>query len=154
MGRGLMYFCGRMTPRGMAIAIKMAKTEVTAKARMRSLSFPLQVSRFEGEWDLSGRDIVNWSMDCELPLSVEGFERWFTTMVDLGISRYGVPFFSPDDSGGSRYCVGVSLRWYIERRWLGGGMARPYAFEISRGDGLRGLGKTERGMSGVSADID
>lgn len=75
-------------------------------------------------------------------------------MVDLGISRYGVPFFSLEGSGGSRYCVGVSLRWYVERRWLGGGMARPYAFEMLRGDGLRGLDITMRGMSGVCEDID
>jgi hypothetical protein len=145
-----MYFCGRMTPSGMAIAIKIARKEVTAKARMRSFILHLRSPFFFGEWDLSGRDIV----DREPPLS-SVYGRLFTTMVVFGISRYGVPFFSLDGLGGSRYSVGVSLRWYVERRWLGGGMARPYALAMLRGDGrLVGLDKTDKGMGGVSEDIE
>lgn len=65
MGSGFMYFCGRMTPRGMAIAINMASKEVTTRARMRSLYLAL---RLHGDWDLSGRDVVDWIVDWDSPV--------------------------------------------------------------------------------------
>jgi hypothetical protein len=153
MGSGLMYFCGRITPRGIPIARKSTRIDVTANARMRSSTFLRRFSGLpSGESLLSERDFVD-DGDPPSPSRIYGFARSFTTIVAFGIDRYGVPFFSLASSGGSRYCVGVSLRWYVERRWLGGGIVRPYAFAMLRGDGGGGLGKMESGIEGGREDI-
>jgi hypothetical protein len=117
-----MNFWGRIAPRGMPIARRTARVRVTAYASTRSLILLL------GPWDLDG---TRWRIivRCGAPLSVYGRGRSVTIMVDMGISRYGVPFFLPTLSGGSRYCVGVSARWLAEYGWLRGGTVRLQGLE-------------------------
>lgn len=74
----------------------------------------------------------------DAPFSVYGLGRAdFSVTVmavlgDCGTSRYTVPLFSFVSAGGSIYCVRVSARLRVERRWLRGGIARLKGLETLR----------------------
>lgn len=144
IGSGLMNLCGRIIANGMTIARIITSPSVIVAARTRSFIFPFCIPFFSGVL----------SVDLDAPLSVYRLACSVTTIVAVGISKYGVPFFAPGWSGGSRYCVGVSARWYVVRRWERWGMARLYVFERLRCcSGDWESERLESGIDGSEQDI-
>lgn len=144
IGSGLMNLCWRIIANGMTIARIITSPSAIVAARTRSFIFPFSFPFFSGVL----------SVDLDAPLSVYRLACSVTTIVAVGISRYGVLFFALGWPGGSRYCVGVSARWYVVRRWERWRMARLYGFETLRYcPGDWGSERLESGVNGFEREI-